>query len=118
MATLLQSLPYKEWIIGVGLDSDELNNPPVKFAQVFRRAQAEGYLLPRNCIGERGFWCSNCATRSFIKVSFGLSFVMPLTAPGDAVVTDDEAVVGADDDGLLKTSPATLLTLICSQAPC
>ena len=49
MATLLQSLPYKEWIIGVGLDSDELNNPPVKFAQVFRRAQAEGYLLTMHC---------------------------------------------------------------------
>jgi hypothetical protein len=44
--------------------------------------------------------------------------VVPLTAPGDAVVTDGEAVVGAEDDGLLKTSPATLLTLICSKAPC
>ena len=49
MATLLQSLPYKEWIIGVGLDSDEQNNPPVKFAQVFRRAQAEGYFLTMHC---------------------------------------------------------------------
>jgi adenosine deaminase len=28
MATLLESLPYKEWIVGVGLDSDEKNNPP------------------------------------------------------------------------------------------
>ena len=49
MATLLQSLPYKEWIIGVGLDSAEHNNPPVKFAQVFRRAQAEGYFLTMYC---------------------------------------------------------------------
>jgi len=49
MATLLQSLPYKEWIIGVGLDSDEHNNPPVKFAQVVRWAQAEGYLLTMPC---------------------------------------------------------------------
>src|SRR5262249_3660037 len=74
-----------------------------------------------NCvlsIGEKGFWCSNWATRSFIKVSFGLSFVVPWAAPGDAVVNDDEAVVGADDDGLLKASPAMLLTLICSKAPC
>ena len=23
MATLLQSLPYRDWIVGVGLDSDE-----------------------------------------------------------------------------------------------
>src|SRR5215510_15285983 len=74
-----------------------------------------------NCvlsIGERGFWCSNCATRSFIKVSFGFSFMMPLAAPGDAVVPDEAALVGADDAGLLKTSPAMLLTLICSHAPC
>jgi len=49
MTTLLQSLPYKEWIVGVGLDSDEKNNPPVKFAKVFRRAREEGYLLTMHC---------------------------------------------------------------------
>jgi len=27
MATLVQSLPYREWIVGVGLDSDERDNP-------------------------------------------------------------------------------------------
>jgi adenosine deaminase len=49
MTTLLQSLPYKEWIIGIGLDSDEQNNPPLKFAQVFKRAREEGYLLTMHC---------------------------------------------------------------------
>jgi adenosine deaminase len=49
MSTLLQSLPYKEWIIGVGLDSDEKNNPPLKFAKVFQRAREEGYLLTMHC---------------------------------------------------------------------
>jgi adenosine deaminase len=49
MATLLESLPYKEWIIGVGLDSDERNNPPLKFAAVFKRAREEGYLLTMHC---------------------------------------------------------------------
>jgi adenosine deaminase len=49
MATLLESLPYKEWIVGVGLDSDEKNNPPVKFRNVFRRAREEGYLLTMHC---------------------------------------------------------------------
>ena len=49
MATLLESLPYKEWIIGVGLDSDERNNPPVKFREVFARAREEGYLLTMHC---------------------------------------------------------------------
>ena len=49
MATLLESLPYKEWIVGVGLDSDEKGNPPSKFAKVFKRAREEGYLLTMHC---------------------------------------------------------------------
>ena len=49
MATLLESLPYKEWIVGVGLDSDEKDNPPRKFAKVFARAREEGYLLTMHC---------------------------------------------------------------------
>ncbi|MCK2219662.1 adenosine deaminase [Actinomadura sp. ATCC 31491] len=49
MATLLESLPYKEWIAGVGLDSDEQGNPPLKFAEVYARARAEGYLLTMHC---------------------------------------------------------------------
>jgi adenine deaminase len=49
MATLLESLPYQEWIVGVGLDSDERDNPPIKFATVFARARAEGYQLTMHC---------------------------------------------------------------------
>lgn len=49
MATLLESLPYRQWIVGVGLDSDEKNNPPVKFKKVFDRAREEGYLLTMHC---------------------------------------------------------------------
>ena len=49
MATLLESLPYRRWILGVGLDSDENGNPPSKFASVFARAKAEGYLLTMHC---------------------------------------------------------------------
>ena len=49
METLLASLPYKNWIVGVGLDSDEKNNPPIKFAEVFARARAEGYKLTMHC---------------------------------------------------------------------
>jgi adenosine deaminase len=49
MATLLESLPYREWIVGVGLDSDEKGNPPAKFAKVFARARREGYLLTMHC---------------------------------------------------------------------
>jgi adenine deaminase len=49
LATLEQSLPYRDRIIGVGLDSDERGNPPVKFASVFERARAEGYRLTMHC---------------------------------------------------------------------
>lgn len=47
--TLKQSLPYKDWIIGVGLDSDEKDNPPIKFKDVFARARSEGYRLTMHC---------------------------------------------------------------------
>ena len=33
MATLLESLPYKQWIVGVGLDSDETDHEPAKLPQ-------------------------------------------------------------------------------------
>ncbi|MFZ4840909.1 adenosine deaminase [Mycetocola saprophilus] len=49
MATLMEALPYKDWILGLGLDSDERGNPPAKFAAVFARAKAEGFLLTMHC---------------------------------------------------------------------
>ena len=49
MATLEESLPYQDLIVGVGLDSDERDNPPVKFKGVFDRARAEGYRLTMHC---------------------------------------------------------------------
>ena len=49
MATLMEALAYKDWIIGVGLDSDERGNPPSKFAAVFARARAEGFMLTMHC---------------------------------------------------------------------
>ncbi|HZY56986.1 MAG TPA: hypothetical protein VFE09_04215, partial [Rubrobacteraceae bacterium] len=42
--TLLRSLPFKEQIIGVGLDSSEVGNPPEKFKTVFDRAREHGFL--------------------------------------------------------------------------
>lgn len=49
METLEQSLPHKDGIIGVGLDSDERGNPPTKFKEVFARARDEGYHLTMHC---------------------------------------------------------------------
>ena len=47
--TLEASLPFQDWIIGVGLDSDERGNPPEKFAAVFAHARELGYKLTMHC---------------------------------------------------------------------
>ncbi|MFL5931085.1 MAG: adenosine deaminase [Gaiellaceae bacterium] len=49
LETLEQALPYGDWIVGVGLDSDEKGNPPVKFKEVFARARREGFRLTMHC---------------------------------------------------------------------
>jgi adenosine deaminase len=54
MATLESALPYKERIIGVGLDSAERGNPPSKFQAVFDRARAEGFLTVAHAGEEAG----------------------------------------------------------------
>ncbi len=51
--TLEQSLSFKEYIIGVGLDSSELGNPPKKFEKVFNKAKEYGYKLVAHA-GEEG----------------------------------------------------------------
>jgi len=51
--TLDAALPYKDRIIGVGLDSSEVGHPPSKFKNVFRRARDEGFLLVAHA-GEEG----------------------------------------------------------------
>ena len=51
--TLEQSLPYKDWIDGVGLDSSEMGNPPSKFAKVFAASAEHSYKLVAHA-GEEG----------------------------------------------------------------
>lgn len=53
MATLEHALPYRDWIVAVGLDSSEVGNPPRKFVDVFDRARAEGLLAVAHA-GEEG----------------------------------------------------------------
>jgi adenine deaminase len=53
MATLDQALVYKDRIVGVGLDSAEIGNPPTKFTEVFARARQEGFLTVAHA-GEEG----------------------------------------------------------------
>ena len=51
--TLNEALPFKEWIIAVGLDSSEVGHPPEKFATVFDRARENGFLTVAHA-GEEG----------------------------------------------------------------
>ncbi|WP_282113386.1 adenosine deaminase [Maribacter stanieri] len=51
--TLEASLPYKDIIDGVGLDSSEIGNPPSKFEKVFKASAAQGYKLVAHA-GEEG----------------------------------------------------------------
>lgn len=50
---LTTALRNRERIVAVGLDSAEVGNPPSKFARVFERARAEGFLAVAHA-GEEG----------------------------------------------------------------
>jgi len=53
METFRQALPYKDWIVAVGLDSSEVGYPPEIFRAVFDRAIEEGFLTVAHA-GEEG----------------------------------------------------------------
>jgi adenosine deaminase len=52
-ATLDQALPFRDKIIGVGLDSSERGNPPAKFQRVFARCRELGWHVVAHA-GEEG----------------------------------------------------------------
>lgn len=49
METYHKALPYKDKILGIGLDSDEFNNPPIKFKEVFDLAKQDGFHITMHC---------------------------------------------------------------------
>ncbi len=49
METYKQALPFKDKFIGIGLDSDERNNPPSKFKEVFDLAKKDGFNVTMHC---------------------------------------------------------------------
>jgi len=53
MQTLTDAMPYRAWILGVGLDSSEVGHPPSKFRAVYDRGREAG-LLPVAHAGEEG----------------------------------------------------------------
>nr|WP_307991482.1 adenosine deaminase [uncultured Niameybacter sp.] len=42
-------LPYRDKVLGIGLDSDERNNPPLKFEHVFSLAKKDGFHITMHC---------------------------------------------------------------------
>jgi len=53
LKTLEQAIPFKDWIIGVGLDSSEKGFPPSIFKEVFDKARSYGFLTVAHA-GEEG----------------------------------------------------------------
>lgn len=51
--TLAQAAPFRDKIIGIGLDSSEKGNPPEKFQRVYAEAKKQGYHLVAHA-GEEG----------------------------------------------------------------
>ncbi|KAH8763422.1 hypothetical protein BGZ57DRAFT_956238 [Hyaloscypha finlandica] len=43
------ALPYQDMIVGIGLDSNEYNRPPLLFGEVYRRAKKDGFKLTCHC---------------------------------------------------------------------
>ena len=49
MLDLAAKSSYRKHIIGVGIDSDEHGNPPIKFIDFFNRAKEDGYRITAHC---------------------------------------------------------------------
>ena len=65
--TLEQALPFRDKLVGVGLDSSELGHPPEKLARVFARCRALGLRLVAHA-GEEGPPAYIWAARDVLKV--------------------------------------------------
>ncbi|RBR09630.1 uncharacterized protein FIESC28_09742 [Fusarium coffeatum] len=47
-------LPYRDMVIGIGLDSDENDRPPALFADLYTRAQQDGFHITAHCdVGQK-----------------------------------------------------------------
>jgi len=79
--TLEMALPFKDRIIGVGLDSSEKGYPPSKFRDVFLKAREEGFLAVAHA-GEEG-------PAEYIREALELLDVKRIDH-GNAILDDDE----------------------------
>lgn len=101
--TLKQSLPFKEMIFGVGLDSSEMGHPPSKFERVFKASVEEGY-IPMAHAGEEG-------PAEYIHEALDLLDVARIDH-GNRCLTDEELVERLVEKGIgLTICPLSNLEL-------
>ena len=91
--TLAASLPYRDRILGVGLDSDERGNPPEKFAAVFAAAKQAGYRLTMHCDIDQEQSIANIAT---VLHQIGVERI----DHGTNILEDDALVAEAKERGI------------------
>ncbi|KAM0347364.1 hypothetical protein ACHAPU_004884 [Fusarium lateritium] len=47
-------IPYRDMVVGIGLDSDENDRPPSMFAEVYSRARKDGFRITAHCdVGQK-----------------------------------------------------------------
>jgi adenosine deaminase len=101
--TLEEALPYKDKIIGVGLDSSEVGHPPSKFERVFAKAREEGFLIVAHA-GEEG-------PPEYVKEALDLLKVNRIDH-GNRSLEDDELVIRlVNEDMALTVCPLSNLKL-------
>lgn len=49
MESYLEALPFRDMIVGIGLDSNEYDRPPILFERLYLRARADGFKLTCHC---------------------------------------------------------------------
>lgn len=49
METYDSVLPYRDMVVGIGLDSDENDRPPLMFDKVYKRARQDGFRITAHC---------------------------------------------------------------------
>ncbi|KAM5343440.1 hypothetical protein ACJ41O_011977 [Fusarium nematophilum] len=48
------ALPYRDMIVGIGLDSNEYNRPPILFQEIFQMAKRDGFKVTAHCdVGQK-----------------------------------------------------------------
>lgn len=92
--TLEAAEPFRDKIIGVGLDSSEKGHPPEKFERVFARAREQGYQIVAHA-GEEG-------PADYVRQALDLLKVERIDH-GNAVLDDTELTKRVAEEGIALT---------------